>query len=357
MPPAPDHVVDVIEMLDDDSLAMDAAGGARSASRGGGATRARAAASALGALDETTGTATAAEEEETLAAATTTTTTTTTTTRAIFARTTNAPPNAAWVAPGDPIPRAPSPSAWNHHLRASVTATVDALWQERPPRLLTYSPSALHTLGWLPFLTSWRNLRVTAFASWTLHAQSACLVAWTAALHVTRGLGVPQSQQRHFCAIFSTSYLGSLSSFGVITTLVLGLFISLVVQRWWEVRTQYATMHSAIIDVAVAFTSSTRRIRRRARPDGDGEEVITFNTHDDDDSTVKEFLRLLNLTHVLFLSQAGDMEHTVDAAKALRGCSLARPWDWHAFAGSSCASSKVRSIQKFFTQASPGFNI
>ena len=135
MPPAPDHVVDVIEMLDDDSLAMDAAGGARSASRGGGATRARAAASALGALDETTGTATAAEEEETLAVATTTTTTTTTT-RAIFARTTHAPPNAAWVAPGDPIPRAPSPSAWNHHLRASVTATVDALWQERPPRLM-----------------------------------------------------------------------------------------------------------------------------------------------------------------------------------------------------------------------------
>jgi len=33
----------------------------------------------------------------------------------------------------------------------------------------------------------------------------------------------------------------------------------------------------------------------------------------------REFLRLLNLTHVLFLSQAGEKEHTIATAKALQG--------------------------------------
>jgi hypothetical protein len=40
----------------------------------------------------------------------------------------------------------------------------------------------------------------------------------------------------------------------------------------------------------------------------------------------REFLRLLNLTHVLFLSQAGEKEHTIATAKALQGGFWKAPW-------------------------------
>jgi hypothetical protein len=82
---------------------------------------------------------------------------------------------------------------------------------------------------------------VTVFGSKSLHAQTLVLCAWTAVIHATSGLGIAYQHQQHFKAIFGTAYLGSLASMGVIIALVLGLFISLVVQRWWEVRVQYAS--------------------------------------------------------------------------------------------------------------------
>ena len=200
-------------------------------------------------------------------------------------------------------PRSAPPTIRGHLLHSVITTTVDSLWQVSPRRVLEYSPGALHNVGWLP-LTSWYNLGVTVFASWTLHAQTAALCAWMLLIQLT-GLGVPVGHQRHFCIIFGSQYLGSLASMGTIITLVLGLFISLVVSRWWDMRVQYAQMHSVIVDLALTF------VQQMESADEDGAQRIA-------EIATSEFLRLLNLIHVLFLSQAGEKEGTIATAKALQ---------------------------------------
>ena len=205
-----------------------------------------------------------------------------------------------------------SPPLTRHGLiTAAVATTVDGLWQVRPPRLLEYEPRALHTIGWLPRPTR-RALAATVFADRRLHSQTFALVLWTLLLHLT-GLGVPAAHRAHFCEIFGTAYLGSLASMGVIIALVLGLFVSLVVQRWWDVRSRYAEMHGCLLDAAVTFAREAKRCSRDQEGEEEGEDERRGET------VTREFLRLLNLAHVTFLSQAGEKEHTVqDARKALK---------------------------------------
>ena len=230
--------------------------------------------------------------------------------------------------------------------RAAVTTDVDGLWQVHPRRLLEYSPSDLHTIGWFPWPSRY-HLSVTVFASRALHVQTVCLAAWTALIHATK-LGVDDAHSKNFKAIFGTAYLGSLASMGVIIALVLGLFISLVVQRWWDVRTQYATFHHALLELAVAFatregksTTSEVSSSSDASPSGDvpstkrvtasskttaehsrskaerkrSKKALTGRLTKD---ATNELFRLLNLAHVLFLSQAGEREHAVTGARRLR---------------------------------------
>ena len=238
-----------------------------------------------------------------------------------------------------------APPIRHHLLHAHVTTTVDALWQVQPRRLLEYSPQLLHTVGWFPWPGSY-NLGVTVFASWALHAQTALLLSWTALLHLT-GLGIPLEHQRHFAAIFGTAYLGSLASMGVIITLVLGLFVSLLVQRWWDMRSGYALLHSSLLEAAVSFTQASEttrdppgRSRGGGHPRGGADEVTDENADEDRsraETARREFLRLLNLAHVLFLSQAGEKEHVVVAARALQrgGRFVARAFGRRVLVGAS----------------------
>ena len=230
-----------------------------------------------------------------------------------------------------------------HLLRAAVTTDVDGLWQVHPRRLLEYSPGDLHTKGWFPWPSRF-HLSVTVFASRALHAQTLALAAWTAAIHAT-ALGVDDAHQKNFKAIFGTAYLGSLASMGVIIALVLGLFISLVVQRWWDVRVQYSIFHHALLELAVAFATRESDFTRSSSsssssssdassgdvPSTIGPAVSSKPTAErrskasrskaagrlTRDAT-RELFRLLNLAHVLFLSQAGEREHAVTGARRLR---------------------------------------
>ena len=215
-------------------------------------------------------------------------------------------------------------------LQAAVTTNVDGLWQVHPSRLLEYSPRALHTVGWFPW-PSKLHLSVTVFANKSLHIQTLVIVAWTAIIHATHGLGINYTYQQHFKAIFGTAYLGSLASMGVIIALVLGLFISLVVQRWWEVRVQYAAFHHALLELANSFavrseydllSAATGVTTANTRtPTSSPSTIDTLNRKRKSKTLKKvksELFRLLNLAHVLFLSQAGEREESVKGARALQ---------------------------------------
>ena len=260
-----------------------------------------------------------------------------------------APPSDAFAFARRGVTPLRAPPIRHHLLQAHVTTSVDALWQVQPRRLLEYSPQLLHTVGWFPWPGSY-DLGVTVFANWALHAQTALLLSWTALLHLT-GLGVPLGHQRHFAAIFGTTYLGSLASMGVIITLVLGLFVSLLVQRWWDMRSGYALLHSSLLEAAVSFTQASETSRDPTRhPRGGADEGADEGADAiaEDRSRAerahREFLRLLNLAHVLFLSQAGEKEHVVAAARALQrgGGFLARAFGRRVLVGASLRRRRRR---------------
>jgi hypothetical protein len=182
---------------------------------------------------------------------------------------------------------------------------------------------------------------VTVFGSKSLHAQTLVLCAWTAVIHATSGLGIAYQHQQHFKAIFGTAYLGSLASMGVIIALVLGLFISLVVQRWWEVRVQYASLHHALLELANSFATQSEYDAVSSEGSGKGvtgsnpsagttasaaaqttRQTTTTTPTRSKKKTLRlvktQLFRLLNLAHVLFLSQAGEREGSVAGARALQ---------------------------------------
>ena len=124
----------------------------------------------------------------------------------------------------------------------------------------------------------------------------------------------------------------------MIIALVRRRFISLVVQRWWDVRSQYcSTFHHALLEPAVAFAADARlgterqtkksaitavsarfpHAERRRETSSESSESSENLRRLRRDAT-RELFRLLNLAHVLFLSQAGEREHAVTGARRLR---------------------------------------
>jgi len=61
------------------------------------------------------------------------------------------------------------------------------------------------------------------------------LIAWMIALHVT-GLGIPEEDLKSFSLVFGTPYLGAIFNGCMVVTFLLGMFASLVIQRWWAIR-------------------------------------------------------------------------------------------------------------------------
>lgn len=149
-----------------------------------------------------------------------------------------------------------------HKLHQFVFSTcTSALLQENPARVLAYKASSVHQYGWIPLNPfHWRNIKATVFSSALLNLQSAALCLWALLLHTT-GFGVPVYDMRAFLKIWGTVYAGkrcshqglavaanpassatrvclagSVFNMATIVVFILGLFISLVINRWWSIR-------------------------------------------------------------------------------------------------------------------------
>jgi hypothetical protein len=140
--------------------------------------------------------------------------------------------------------------------------------QENPARVLAYKASAVHQYGWIPLNPfCWRNIKATVFSSALLNIQTAALILWALVLHLT-GFGIPLYDMRAFLKIWGTVYAGAHSSWwsqglqvshtstaalnpsgfagsvfnmATIVVFILGLFITLVINRWWSIRTARAS--------------------------------------------------------------------------------------------------------------------
>lgn len=171
-------------------------------------------------------------------------------------------------------------------LEPETISKRDILWQKNPARVLKYKPHELHYYGWVPFL---RNLQATVFSDVYLFLQIAFLLAYVALLHTT-GLGIRDGDLRAFVRMFGTSYSGALFNAAMVITFVLGLFTTLVINRWTGVRAAYSKVLSATLDLSMTVCS------------------VVHNEQDWGDHRAgrarSELTRLLNLGHVLVVTSA-----------------------------------------------------
>ncbi|GMH38667.1 hypothetical protein BSKO_06551 [Bryopsis sp. KO-2023] len=177
---------------------------------------------------------------------------------------------------------------YTRRISARINNQRDMIWQENPDRVLSYRPSHLHYYGWIPFFIR-RNIKATVFANQKLHLQTLCLLLWVALIHAT-GLGLSERDLAGFVKMFNMSFQGAIFNLGTVVIFILGLFISLVINRWWAIRLAYVKLSSNTMDLCMIIANSVRN---------------EWNWNDQSTQRARsELTRLLNLGHLLVITQA-----------------------------------------------------
>jgi hypothetical protein len=190
-----------------------------------------------------------------------------------------------------------------------------SLWQETPQHLLHYSVDAMHRFGHLPniFTKDGRySLKAKVFSDIWLHFQCAVLIGWTLLLHYNI-LNLSETAQRQLVKVFGTAWMGAIFNLATIVTFILGLFITLVVQRWFELRATYSQLRSNTLDLAILFINYIKADQpKESAAKGTQPKGPTPPAKDEakDRATLLQLIRYLKLAHVLFLNAATQHQET-----------------------------------------------
>ena len=188
------------------------------------------------------------------------------------------------------------------HVTTHAMPKRDILWQHHPDRVLKYRPGHLHYYGWIPMAVL-RNWKATVFADIYLHVQNYALLLWMAAIHIT-GLGVRDDDLATLVTMFGTPYIGGIFNCGMLVIFTLGLFITLVVNRWWSIRAAYAKLMGTTTDLCMMIGNTIRNPQN-------AEDVRVHRAR-------TEITRLLNLGHLLVLAKADAQNEEFKKAYGLR---------------------------------------
>ena len=186
--------------------------------------------------------------------------------------------------------------------KAKTVKYFDGVWQEDPLRMVKYRPSILHAYGWLPGII-WRNMKGTVFADGYLAFQVISMSIWVLFIEATAGYWADDTDVQSFIKFFGTPYMGAVVNLCMLITFILGLFVTLVVNRWWEVRVQYGMVRSLSIEVSHIIVANLRGAKN-ARTDEERAEAEAQNAR-----ARSEMIRYLNFAHLLLLTDAQSKEH------------------------------------------------
>jgi hypothetical protein len=186
--------------------------------------------------------------------------------------------------------------------KAKTSKFFDGVWQEDPQRMVKYRPSILHAYGWVPGLI-WRNMKGTVFADGYLAFQVISMSLWVAFLEATAGYWTTDADVQSFIKFFGTPYMGAVVNLCMLITFILGLFVTLVVNRWWEVRVQYGMVRALSIEVSHIIVANMRGAKA-ARTEEERAEAEVQNARGR-----SEMIRYLNFAHLLLLTDAQSKEH------------------------------------------------
>jgi len=185
--------------------------------------------------------------------------------------------------------------------KAKTTKYFDGVWQDDPARIVKYRPSILHAYGWLPGII-WRNWKATVFSDLYLVGQIVFMCLWCLLIELTAQLWTDDIDVQTFLKFFGTPYMGAVVNLCMLITFILGLFVTLVINRWWEVRVQYGMVRSLSIEVSHIIVSNLRSTRSAASPEQRAEQA-TQNA-----LARSEMIRYLNFAHLLLLTDAQSKE-------------------------------------------------
>lgn len=186
--------------------------------------------------------------------------------------------------------------------KAKTTRYFDGVWQEDPERMVKYRPSIVHAYGWLPGLI-WRNMKGTVFADKYLAFQVLSMCAWVFFIEATAGYWSNDTDVQTFIKFFGTPYMGAVVNLCMLITFILGLFVTLVVNRWWEVRVQYGMVRALSIEVSHIIVSNMRGTKG-SKSEEEQREREAQNAHGR-----SEMIRYLNFAHLLLLTDCQSKEH------------------------------------------------
>ena len=140
----------------------------------------------------------------------------------------------------------------NFHRATLERDCTNVVWQKHPLRLVRYRARDVHCHGGIPLTL--RQLKASVLGRAGLHVQSLLLFLWAFFFHSTAAW-MSVATRVAIVDVFGTGYLGALLNLSMVVTFVLGLFVSSVISRWWELREQYALLRSTSVDLAVMICS------------------------------------------------------------------------------------------------------
>ena len=211
-----------------------------------------------------------------------------------------------------PGPEGPQVDVSDQHLYADgavfgkpkSTAYHDTVWQTDPPRMLRYRPGVLHSYGWIPGLIP-RNFKGTVLRD--PHTWLQIFSSWVWMLFIRNtGLYSALRDQKAFVLFFGTPYMTAILNLCMTITFVLGLFVTLVVNRWWDIRVNYGVARSLSIELAYIVSTNLRATKG---PSGESPQRKALSGAQNA-AARSEVVRYLNFAHLLLV---------VDAQKAEKG--------------------------------------
>ena len=164
--------------------------------------------------------------------------------------------------------------------------------------MLRYRPSVLHSYGWIPLLLP-RNFKGTVLADRWLWIISLSQWLWMYFISNT-GLYANLRDQKAFVLFFGTPYMSAILNICMVITFVLGLFVTLVVNRWWDIRVNYGMARSLSIELAYIASTNLRGVKGAA---GATPEVTALSLAQNEFAR-SELVRYLNFAHLLLICDA-----------------------------------------------------
>ena len=164
--------------------------------------------------------------------------------------------------------------------------------------MLRYRPSVLHSYGWIPLLLP-RNFKGTVLADRWLWIISLSQWLWMYFISNT-GLYANLRDQKSFVLFFGTPYMSAILNICMVITFVLGLFVTLVVNRWWDIRVNYGMARSLSIELAYIASTNLRGVKGAA---GATPEATALSLAQNEFAR-SELVRYLNFAHLLLICDA-----------------------------------------------------